>query len=514
MLDEIKETLKIASEEPKRYDETRQQWIDTSSQKVDDVVTGGLEKINMPGAEFIGDRARNITGFAQDMTIPESWELPLLAGGAAVAAAEPTPFGEALVGLKYGTGVTSRAYRAGKKVLKKPIAVGTAMAANIVDDAFSRANSLFNRNNSNWRLSTPDGDLRPDFTSPVDPNARIENLGGRGFKEKSELIRDGSQTTRMEKAFDENKKLIGKENIDNTIGAKKQLSEIDKFAKVTKSKLRKYVEQYGGSEADLEEIFKEYSTKHTSALNAKAWLNQYWKDLNEGVGIGGLKNARLKIVDGKLKIVGGSTKHSIAHPFELDHSKAKELMHELGFEGADMSDNLDIVYTEWNRAKNNIGNPAIPDDILEAIGQSTTLENFVRRRLDETFMLSGERVPQRFKEAAKTRMMDNALDMKPGEKLSDIVEIELKFWDEYSNLLVQIDDYVPAKVQRQLDAQTNLTPQEYLQQLKDMGVYDNLTRTLKNKYERLSQQWIERSRGYGANEASKRARFYGDRSDG
>jgi hypothetical protein len=359
-----------------------------------------------------------------------------------------------------------------------------------------------------------DGDLRPDFTSPVNPNARIGNLGGRGFKEKSELIRDGSQTTRMEKAFDENKKLIGKEHIDNTIGAKKQLSEIDKFAKVTKPKLRKYVEQFGGSAVDLEEIFKEYTTKHTSALNAKAWLNQYWKDLNKGVGKGGLKNARLKIVDGELKIVGGSTKHSIEHPFELDHSKAKELMHKLGLEGADMSDNLDIVYTEWNRAKNNIGNPAVPDEILEAIGQSTTLENFVRRRLDETFMLSGERVPQRFKEAAKTRMMDNALDMKPGEKLSDIVEIELKFWDEYSNLLTEIDDYVPTQVQRQLDAQTNLTPQEYLQQLKDMGVYDNLTRTLKNKYERLSQQWIERSRGYGANEASKRARFYGDRSDG
>ena len=191
MLDEIKETLKIASEEPKRYDETRQQWIDTSSQKVDDVITGGLQKINMPGAEFIGDRARNITGFAQDMTIPESWELPLLAGGAAVAVAEPTPFGEALVGLKYGTGVGSRAYRAGKKVLKKPIAIGTAMAANIVDDAFSRANSLFNRNNSNWRLAAPDGDLRPDFTSPVNPNARIENLGGRGFKKRSELTRAG-----------------------------------------------------------------------------------------------------------------------------------------------------------------------------------------------------------------------------------------------------------------------------------------------------------------------------------
>jgi hypothetical protein len=214
-------------------------------------------------------------------------------------------------------------------------------------------------------------------------------------------------------------------------------SEIDKFAQVTKPKLRKYVEQYGGSAVDLEGIFKEYATKHASALNAKAWLNQYWKDLNKGVGKGGLRNARLKIVDGELKIVDGRTKKTIPHPFELDHSKAKELMYDLGLEGADMSDNLDIVYTEWNRAKNNIGNPAIPDQIREAIGESTTLENFVRRRLDETFMLEGERVPQMFKQAAKIQMLDDAMYLKPDSRLEQVIEQRLKIYDDLSNYLVE-----------------------------------------------------------------------------
>ena len=348
-----------------------------------------------------------------------------------------------------------------------------------------------------------DGDLRPDFTSPVNPNARIGNLGGRGFKEKSELIRDGSQTTRMEKAFDENKKLIGKEHIDNTIGAKKQLSEIDKFAKVTKTKLRKYVEQFGVSAVDLEEIFKEYSTKHNSALNAKAWLNEYWKDLNKGIGQGGLKNARLKIVNDELKIVDGRTKKTIAHPFELDHSKAKELMHKLGLEGADMSDNLDIVYTEWNRAKNNIGNPAIPDEISEAIGQSTSLENFVRRRLDETFKLEGERVPQRFKEAAKVQMLDDAQNLKPNEKLKDVIEKRLKLYDRISNFMVQIDDYVPKNVQRQFDKVRDLNPQEYLQDLKDRGIYDRLTGPLKKLHDKLSDDWINMKRGLRSRPTTK-----------
>ena len=221
----------------------------------------------------------------------------------------------------------------------------------------------------------------------------------------------------------------------------------------------------------------------------------------------------------------GRTKKTIDHAFEVDHHKAKELMYDLGLEGADMHENLEILYSEFNRRKNDIGNPAIPDDILEAIGQSTTLENFVRRRLDESFMLAGERVPQRFKESAKTGMMDAVQNMKPGETIKDIVERELSFWDKYSNLLVEIEDYVPTKVQRELDAQTNLNAIEYLQQIRSMGIYDSLTSKLKHKYERLAKELeaefralsqppkVTTERGYGANEASKWGRFWSGRSD-
>ena len=156
-------------------------------------------------------------------------------------------------------------------------------------------------------------------------------------------ILKSEQTERMATGFKENIDKIPKKN--RAPDADFTRTKVDEFARVTKHKIRKYVEKYGGSAVDLERIFKEYTTKHHSALNAKAWLNKYWKDLNKGIGQGGLKNARLKIVDGKLQIVDGRTKKTIEHPFELDHSKAKELMHELGLEGADMSDNLNIVYS-------------------------------------------------------------------------------------------------------------------------------------------------------------------------
>tara|TARA_B100000902_G_C27260519_1_gene890431 strand:+ start:81 stop:1643 length:1563 start_codon:yes stop_codon:yes gene_type:complete len=334
------------------------------------------------------------------------------------------------------------------------------------------------------------------------------------------------QTERMETGFKENIDRIPKKN--RATDAEFTISKVDDFAKVTKSKIKKYVDQYGGTDADVEEIFQEQIIKFQNIMSqrgARTWLNKYFKELTTGLGPDGLKNARVKNVNGELKLVDGRTKGTIKHAFDVDHHKAKEMMKKLGLEGADMHENLEIVYAAFNQRKNNIGNPAIPDDILEAIGQSTTLENFVRRKLDESFMLAGERVPQRFKESAKTGMMDAVQNMKPNETIKDIVERELSFWDKYSNLLVEIDDYVPPKVQRELDAQTNLNAIEYLEQIQRMGIYDSLTSKLKHKYTKLAAELkaefralsqpssVTKQRGYGANEASKWGRFWSGRSD-
>jgi hypothetical protein len=94
--------------------EGRQSIIDQVAQKTDDVVTGGLKKINMPGAEFIGDRARNIAGFTTDVATPELWELPLY--GAATGLDPVTPIGEAGV---YSVGVGKRLLMKGHLLSKK-----------------------------------------------------------------------------------------------------------------------------------------------------------------------------------------------------------------------------------------------------------------------------------------------------------------------------------------------------------------------------------------------------------
>ena len=92
----------------------RQGVIDEVAQRTDDIVTGGLKKINMPGAEVIGDRARNIAGFAADVVTPELWELPLY--GAATGLDPVTPIGEAGV---YTVGVGKRLLMKGHLLSKK-----------------------------------------------------------------------------------------------------------------------------------------------------------------------------------------------------------------------------------------------------------------------------------------------------------------------------------------------------------------------------------------------------------
>lgn len=302
------------------------------------------------------------------------------------------------------------------------------------------------------------------------------------------------QTERMATGFKENIDSIPKKN--RATDAEFTISKVDEAAKVTKPRIKKLVKQFGGTDADVDAIFQEQVVKMQSQLKSKAWLNKYFKDLTAGLGPDGLKNARIQNINGKPRLVDGRTKKTIDHAFEVDHQKAKELMAELGLEGADMNENLEIVYSVFNQKKNHLGNPALPDKLLEAVGQSTTLRDFVQRRLDKAFDLNYQRVPQRFRDVAKVNLMDDILDAKPGVKLEVTIEKRLKFYDKFSNLLVQIDDYVPPKVQRQLDTvYRDLNPQEYLQQLKDLGVYDRLTGRLKRLHEKLSDDWINLKRG-------------------
>ena len=142
----------------KSWDTHRQGFIDKSSQAVDNIVTGSLKRINMPGAEFIGDRSRNISGFVTDIAIPEAWELPLLSAGVAAAGADgPLPVGDAFLGLKYGQGIGSRLYRKGVKVLKHPATHLTNIGADAWQKLVTNVENVFSLTRRNGEYITPEG---------------------------------------------------------------------------------------------------------------------------------------------------------------------------------------------------------------------------------------------------------------------------------------------------------------------------------------------------------------------
>ena len=64
-------------------------------------------------------------------------------------------------------------------------------------------------------------------------------------------------------------------------------------------------------------------------------------------------------------------------------------MRELGIPlglGANFDDNLEIILSVFNRAKNNIGNPSLPAEFSEALGLSTTLRDMVGKYFSVEYM--------------------------------------------------------------------------------------------------------------------------------
>ena len=276
----------------------------------------------------------------------------------------------------------------------------------------------------------------------------------------------------------------------------KPVREVDKLARVNKTKIRKYVLEFGGNEDDVTRIFNEHALKQKNINQSRTWLNSYFKKLNEGLGPDGLRNARIKDIDGVQTLVDVATDKALPHADEVDHSKAKALMAELGLEGADFHENLDVVYTVFNRAKSDLD--AIPDDILRATGQSTSLREWVQRSLDTVFNAKFTRVPERFRDVARQQILEDVLAStpikgKPGKIRQQIIDKHLKFWEENSNLLVELDDYVPEEILKDVDFFAD--PQQAYETLTQLDVFTSLKPAFKKRVKRMTDQWVTLNRG-------------------
>tara|TARA_R100000152_G_C6764111_1_gene188647 strand:- start:77 stop:1648 length:1572 start_codon:yes stop_codon:yes gene_type:complete len=274
-----------------------------------------------------------------------------------------------------------------------------------------------------------------------------------------------------------------------------------KLAKVNKTRIKRFVEEFGGTDADVQRIMKEQILKDKNINQSRTWLNKYFNKLTEELGPGGLKKFAIRNVDGVPRLVEVAT-GQLRRAFEKDHMKAKDIFKKLAeasddpelFAGANFHENLENVYTVFNRAKSN--RPPIPDEISRAIGQSTSLREFVQRRLDDSFNEGMIQIPREFREAAKIRMLDavqNTVPIKgkPKKLLNRIVEEEKALW-KWLTPIMKAADTAPKGIQKQLDEFANSTnPVKDYENIKGLIEEMNLSPALVKRYKESAEKWLQ-----------------------
>jgi len=477
----IEEAFGDITESGEVWDESRQQFLTKKvaplAQKVDDSLT------NITGQNWIGDRSRNVINFGADILAPTSGDLAVGAAVLPLTAADgPLPFGDAaagtIAGLKYGSGVTGRLYKKTSQML---------------DDVF---------------------DKRVQKVTPVYASGPADDI-----------------TSRIENALKVNKDLkyryIPEEKLD------KSISEIDRLALVTKDRIRKYVKEFGGNEADVNRILKEQKKSFNSIYKANAWLNDYFKQLSEGLPKNiTLRDVRIADINGVPKLVNKNTGKGFPHAFEVDHRSAKVALGELGIEGADIWENLDVVYTVFNRAKNTVANnPMIPREFSQALGESTSLREFVGRRMSKEFNSRFTKIPQEVRELVRESMIQDLLSSK-GSK-GDVKRIVARQVDLYSNpkyrsfvtdlidrmqtppkgIRIEQYDAIMEDIEVLLRHIDNKQHQLRYEELIQMPIWHMMPKVEQIKFINLHDQYVTRKRGLGAQFKSKQGKYYGDRDD-
>ena len=326
-------------------------------------------------------------------------------------------------------------------------------------------------------------------------------LGGTGG---ARATSGGGLSKRMDTAYKRNKKSIkNKEGINEAAAATDTDLNAIKLAKVNKQRIRRYVEEFGGTEADVQRIMKEQILKDKNIDQSRTWLNKYFNKLTQYLDKDGktLHEFAIKNVDGEPRLVEVAT-GELRRAFEKDHMKARNIFKKLAdasddpelFAGADFHENLENVYTVFNRLKSN--RPPIPDEISRAIGQSTSLREFVQRRLDDSFNEGMIQIPRAFRQAAKTRMLDavqNTIPIKgkPKKLLNRVVEEEKALW-KWLTPIMEAADRAPKAIQRQLDEFANSTnPLKDYEYIKGLIERMDLDPAFVKRYKEGAENWIQ-----------------------
>ena len=315
------------------------------------------------------------------------------------------------------------------------------------------------------------------------------------------------------------------------------------WEKITEPRIAALVKEFGGTPEQAAAIFTQQKLAWGRQKSAATWLNKYFKALStelddEGVP---LNEVVLGMSNGRVKFVEKGSPNSYPQAFEVDHRRAIQEMRELGIPvglGANFEDNLEIIYSVFNRAKNNLGNPSIPSEFSAALGLSTTLKDMVGKYFGNELSKTSLKIPPMFKDMALRDMLEELQNQISGmgtgegapvvtpyqvkQWASEIATRQIAYWKSLGPVLINEieraleDPRILGKTDIALQIEKDRilgigAPDMRWDELQSTSTFQYLMKSLKNKYRKAAQKFINTQRGLRAKMSKKK--FYIDPND-
>ena len=334
-------------------------------------------------------------------------------------------------------------------------------------------------------------------------------------------------------------------NITITELDKRQLGKDRKYwERITERNIGRIVREFGGTAEDAATIFAEQKMAWGKQKAAATWLNKYFTALTTELDDDGIPINQMVIgitPQGKVRLVEKGSPNSYPQAFEVDHRRAIQEMRELGIPvglGANFEDNLEIIYSVFNRAKNNLGNPSIPSEFSAALGLSTTLKDMVGKYFGNELSKTSLKIPPMFKDMALRDMLEELQNQISGmgtgegapvvtpyqvkQWASEIATRQIAYWKSLGPVLINEieraleDPRILGKTDIALQIEKDRilgigAPDMRWDELQSTSTFQYLMKSLKNKYRKAAQKFINTQRGLRAKMSKKK--FYIDPND-
>ena len=309
------------------------------------------------------------------------------------------------------------------------------------------------------------------------------------------------------------------------------------WEKITEPRIAALVKEFGGTPEEAAAIFTQQKLAWGRQKSAATWLNKYFKALSTELDAEGVPLNEVVLgqsPNGRVRFVEKGSPNSYPQAFEVDHRRAIQEMRELGIPlgiGANFDDNLEIILSVFNRAKNNLGNPSLPAEFSEALGLSTTLRDMVGKYYMSRLATKTLDIPQVYKNRALKDMLEDLQTQlsKAAAEGKDISPVDIKNWareaarrevdywkgfgQPLQEALEKATEKAPPDIQRQIDADRwagNVDPDTRWEELQRMGILDYLTPSFIKKYRKAAEKFINTQRGLRARPKKK---YYIDNDD-